>query len=43
MGVIENQFELWEEVLNVFSRFGGSEFGFLDSDNGWVCVLDYVL
>ena len=34
MGVIENQFVLWKEVLNVFSRFGGNKFGFLDSDNG---------
>ena len=43
MGVIENQFVLWKAVLNIFSRFGGSKFGFLDDDNSWVCVLDYVL
>ena len=34
MDVIENKFILWKEVLNVFSRFDGSKFGFLDSNNG---------
>ena len=44
MGVIENQFELWKEVLNVFNRFGDNKFYFLDSDNGFVCwIMSYRL
>ena len=43
MCVVEDQFVVWEEVLDIFSRFSSCEFSFLNGYNGWICVLDYIL
>ena len=31
---------MWEEVLDIFSRFSSCDFSFLDGYNSWVCVSD---
>ena len=43
MCIIKDLFILWKEILNVFSRFGGNKFSFLNNNNDKICVLDYVL
>lgn len=35
IGIIEEKFIVWEEILNVFGRFIGCEFGFLDCYYRW--------
>ena len=43
MCVVEYQFVLWEEVLDIFGGFDSCKFSFLNGYNGWICILDYIV
>ena len=43
MCVVEDQFVIREEVLDICSRFSSCEFSFLNGYNVWICVSDYIL
>ena len=43
MCVVEDQFVLWIEVLDIFGGFSSCEFSFLNGYNGWVCMSDDIM
>ena len=43
MCIVEDQFVLWIEVLDIFGGFSSYEFSFLNGNNGWVSMSDDIM